>query len=424
LTNFARLTSLARVSIGAGGAQALVQALSLASGILVIRFLSAPQYAFYTIANAALGTMTVLTDSGISSGVLAQAGPHWQDRQRVGAALAAGLEIRRRLALIAAGVAIPLILALCRRQGATWFAAVLVALSILPTFLASITGQLLEAVPRLHQRLWRLQRIQIASNLGRLATLAAVVPVAPFAAVATVITGVPQWIANWRLRLLAAEDADLERRPDALVRQHLIRQLRRTMPGAVYYSLSGQVAIWLIALRGGTTSVASVGALGRLAMAFAVFTAVFNVIIVPRFARLQSSERDLTLRRYWQSQAVLAAACMVPVAAVALFPDAVLAILGPQYGGLRLEALLVAGSSVVGVLENAAYVLAATRGVVAPPALSIPTLIIVQAALIALIPLDSMTGVILIGGLSTFSRWLLYCGYFSWSNRRRAPGGQ
>ena len=57
-----------------GSAQIIVQATGLFCGILVIRLLPVNEYALYTLANTMLGTMTVLADSGISSGVMAQGG--------------------------------------------------------------------------------------------------------------------------------------------------------------------------------------------------------------------------------------------------------------------------------------------------------------------------------------------------------------
>src|SRR5665213_570645 len=136
-----------------GGAQAAIQLLGVASGILVIRHLSSEQYAYYTIANAALGMMTVLTDSGINSGVLAQASEVWRDPAKLGAVVTAGLRIRRQLALVAVTLSVPILFVLLRHQGADWPAATLIVASILPTFLSTISAQLFEAVPRLQQRL-------------------------------------------------------------------------------------------------------------------------------------------------------------------------------------------------------------------------------------------------------------------------------
>src|SRR4051794_12896030 len=80
-----------------GGAQAIVQGTGMLSGILIIRLLSTHQYAWYTLANTMLGTMTILSDAGISTGVMAQGGKVWQDKEKLGAVLATGLDLRRKM---------------------------------------------------------------------------------------------------------------------------------------------------------------------------------------------------------------------------------------------------------------------------------------------------------------------------------------
>lgn len=60
------------------GAQSGIQFLAVVTGLAVVRLLSVREYAYYTIANAALGTLTVLTDCGVTQAVLALGGKVWQ----------------------------------------------------------------------------------------------------------------------------------------------------------------------------------------------------------------------------------------------------------------------------------------------------------------------------------------------------------
>ncbi|HTB66230.1 MAG TPA: hypothetical protein VK727_08380 [Steroidobacteraceae bacterium] len=401
-----------------GAAQVAVQLLGFVSGVVVIRTLSPHQYAYYTIVTAALGTMTVLTDGGVGNGVLAAGGAVWQDRGRLGAVLATGMQLRRRLAVFAVLAALPVSAYLLWRQGASWRETALISLSILPAYLATVTGQLLEAVPRLHQRVLPLQRIQILNNLGRAIILVALVPRWPFAAVAAVAAAAPQWWANWRLRRLAGVHADWRAPADPEVHQRLVAQVSRTLPAAIYYSLSGQLAIWVISIFGHATAVAAVGALSRLTMILSLAGTVFATLVIPRFARLSALQPQLIARRYWQSQTLLAATFVVPVALLAWFPHPVLALLGPHYSGFAREALLMAVSSVFGVLSGAAFSLGAARGVVARPQLLLPYCIIGQICLLLLLPVNSVAGVVAVGLLSNVSQWILHVVYFRWASRR------
>ena len=99
-----RLTSIT------GGTQLLIQAIGLLSGIIVIRLLPTTEYALYTLANTMLGTMVVLADSGIGSGVMAESGKVWKDKEKLGVALVTGLDLRRKFAAGSLLVAAPILI--------------------------------------------------------------------------------------------------------------------------------------------------------------------------------------------------------------------------------------------------------------------------------------------------------------------------
>ncbi|RYE13089.1 MAG: hypothetical protein EOP51_30380 [Sphingobacteriales bacterium] len=82
-----------------GSAQSIVQGLGLVCGIIIIRMLPTQEYAFYTLTNTMLGTMTILADGGIASGVMAQGGKVWQDKTKLGKVLATGMSLRFKFAL-------------------------------------------------------------------------------------------------------------------------------------------------------------------------------------------------------------------------------------------------------------------------------------------------------------------------------------
>ncbi len=416
--NFQRLKEWTGAVFLTAGAQAVVQLLAFASGLLVIRSLDAEQYAYYTIANAALGAMTVLTDGGVSGGVLSQGGKVWHDRAALGGVIAAGLALRRRFALVVLSFSVPLTFLLLRHQGAGIAEAIVVAASVLPLFFVNVTGQVLEAAPRLHQRLLPLQRVQMVTNLGRLAALAAAMAVWPWAAVASLCAAVPQAWANWRLRIQSRVHADTRAPPDVQARRMIVRQVVRTLPSMAYYTLSGQLAVWLIAIFGRTESVAAVGALGRLMAILSALGTLFSILAVPRYARIPATDGRRLLLRYWQAQAVLIGACALPLLAVIAFPTQALAVLGPSYAGLVAEAKLMALGSVMAVLAGAAFSLGAARGVVMPPWVLVPCGIALQIVLVAVLPLDSILGVITFGLLFETGLWLMHNAYYASVLRR------
>ena len=418
----ARARHWAGVLASAGLMQALVQGLAFATGLLVVWSLEPTEYALYTIAYSALGAMAVVSDSGISSGLLAAGGRVWTDRAALGGVLAAGLALRRRLAAIVAALAIPGSALLLAHQGVEPWVAIGVALALVPLFLATLTTNLLEVVARLHQELVPLQATHAVAHTSRFALLAAGLAFLPLAAVALLLAAAPQWWANRRIRARASRFATPGVAADPVVGGELLGYVRRSLPLTLYYALSSQLTVLLVSLFGTVEDVASVGALGRLAMVLAVVGGVFSLVAVPRFARLAADTR-LVHVRYWQAQAALAAACALPALLVWLAPGPVLAVLGPHYRALEGEALLIAASTAVAAVGGAALSLGAARGVIAPPRIVVPACIVVQALLVLLLPVDTVAGVLWVALFSAAAQWAIHAGYFAWHLRRTVAGG-
>src|SRR5882724_4955546 len=80
---------------GTVAVQAGTQLLVFAAGIIVVRNLSIEQYAYYTLATAALGVAGALSDSGMTSALIGQCGRVWREPDRLGAVMATGLALRR-----------------------------------------------------------------------------------------------------------------------------------------------------------------------------------------------------------------------------------------------------------------------------------------------------------------------------------------
>ena len=154
-----------------GFSQAVVQLMAFVSGIVVIRLLPTNEYALYVLANTMVGTMAVLADGGISTGVTSQGGLVWKDRERLGIVLATGLDLRKKFAVGSLLVATPVMIVLLTSHGATIWTTVLIVLAIVPVFFSTLSGSLLQIAPKLQQDILPLQKNQITFNLIRLVGL-------------------------------------------------------------------------------------------------------------------------------------------------------------------------------------------------------------------------------------------------------------
>ena len=80
--------------------EAVVQGLTFACGILIVRALPKAEYALFTVANTMQATMNLMADNGIGSGITAIGGRVWQDRSRFGQLIATAMQLRRIFAVI------------------------------------------------------------------------------------------------------------------------------------------------------------------------------------------------------------------------------------------------------------------------------------------------------------------------------------
>jgi len=377
-----------------GGAQLLIQGTGFLCGILIIRILSTDQYAYYTLANTMLGTMTVLADGGISTGVMAEGGQNWKDRNNLGAILATGMHMRRQFAVGSLLVSLPILYYLLHQQGLLWWQSGLLIACLTPTFWAALSGSLLQIVPKLHQDINQLLKINVSINIARLVILIPTLMAFPFAGVAILAAGVSQVGGNLQLRKLSLQNADWKQPLDKTYQKKILETVKRILPGSIYYCISGQITVWLIAIFSDTEGIAQIGALARLMMMLTLVRISIDMLIVPRYARLKDNKR-LIIARFFQVLGIVLALSFVIVGFVYLFPEQCLWILGKKYMDLHYEVFLMTISSCIVMLSGVAHMMSSSRAIIPNPYLFILTIISGQAfALFFLVDYTTVAGVI------------------------------
>jgi len=377
-----------------GGAQLLIQGIGFVSGIFIIRMLSTDEYAYYTLANTMLGTMAVLADGGITTGVLSQGGTNWQDRQHLGATLATGMKLRQEFAVGSLLVSIPILFYLLHEQGLVWWQSLILIVCITPTFFAALSASLLQIIPRLHQDIKPLMGINISVNIIRLVLLP-VLLLYPLAWIAILATGIGQVIGNFKLRKLALKYADWKQQQDPDLRKKILQTVKRILPGSIYYCISGQITVWLIAIFSTTESIAQIGALARLMMLLTLLRFCVDMVIVPRYARLKSDSK-LIVSRFFQVLGIVVVISVGISGFVYLFPEECLWVLGKKYQGLQHEVFLMTISSCLVLLNGVAHKMSSSRAIIPNPYFFIGTIIVTQALTLAfLVDYTSVSGVIM-----------------------------
>lgn len=344
-----------------GSAQIIVQAVGFASGILIIRLLSVQEYAFYTLANTMLGTMVMLSDGGISTGVMAQGGKVWDDKQKLGKVLATGLQMRRKFGIVSLIVALPVLLYLLIHNGAGWLTTFLITLAIIPAFFASLSDSLLEIPLKLNQSIVPLQKNQVLVGILRLLLVASTIFIFPFGYIPIFISGIARIYGNIRLKKITNIFADNSQLEDVLVKNEISTIVKRSLPGLIYYCFSGQISTWIISIFGNSASIAQIGALGRISSILSLIMIVFSTLIVPRFARIQNQPKKLLL--YYSK--ILFSFVIISffiVGFIYLFSDQLLWVLGKNYYGLNSELILMIIGTLITMIMGSALSLYLSRG--------------------------------------------------------------
>lgn len=353
-----------------------------------------------------LGTMIVLADGGVATAVMSQGGKVWMEYNKLGAVIVTGLRLRKIFALISLPISIGVLLYLLRLHGASWLLSFLMILSILPIFFMMLHAGILEISPKLRQDIVQLQKIKVVTNFGRLVILSLTIFAFPLAVIALFSASLPQIWANSRYKKISSHYADLKQKIDPVVQEKILKMVRLLLPEAIYYCLSGQIAIWLISVFGSTTSVAQIGALSRLSVILAFFSILFANLIAPRFARLPNNQKIL-FSRYIQINICLIILSILIISIVWMFSSQILWILGPNYSGLNKELTLMAVSSCISLLYGSSFLLGTYRSWIINPVVFISISIITTACSIILMDVSSLQNIIMLNIFVTLVQTLV-----------------
>ena len=375
-----------------GSVQVLVQAISFVSGLLIVRLLAPDQYALYTLANAMLGTLTILADSGVSAGALAQGGKVWQSREKLGAVMVTSMRLRRRFSVISIAVTMPILCYLLIHHGATWIDAGAITVLVVVSFQITFTNILYEIAAQLHQNVRIVGQVRIETGLLRLFALLSTISVWPYSVVVLAASGLPQLWANRSLRIQSAKMVDWNQKEDPHIKKETLRIVKRVMPNSIFYCINSQIVIYLISIFGTTANLAEVGALGRITQVFSILLVVFNVVLLPRFARLRNREGLLSYFVRSMLGLLLTAALLAGV--VAVLSNRLVNILGVSYQGLGPELTLAAIGALIGLLSKATQGMGNARGWVVSPVILIGMSVIAQICLVLFLDVSTLRGIL------------------------------
>ncbi len=407
-------------------AQTLTQLAGLAAGLLLVRFMPVRQFALYTLATSVVSFFTFVSDLGSTSSLLYFFQRTVKTGEDFHPYLAAVLSLRR-VAFLLGGAAVLAAFprsAITKGFGLGDVAAVTAALLLCVWFQIASSVRILAA--RLLGHYGRAYRAEVAGGCVRLvvsllmiaasllrawlgmlgSALAAAVtaslagstaapprPAPPTAAGASAPTASLPAASLAAASVPAAAAAAPAAAPElGPYRRQVLRYLLPSLPSALYFSIQGPLVVWLAATFGAARNIAEVGALGRLGMIVGMCSGLTGVVLLPRLARIV--DERLYLRRYLQYGGLLLALALALLAVAALFPGALLLILGSHYSGLHRELVLVIASSGLTLVGGYVVSVNLARSWNRWETLAVLLYMAAQAGFVAILPLGTTAGVL------------------------------
>jgi O-antigen/teichoic acid export membrane protein len=386
-------------------AQLIVQALAIASGIFLVRTLDQTQYALYTIALNMQTTMILLADMGISVGLSAIGGKVWQDKYRFGQLINTAMHLRYYLAAISITVVIPILIWMLIRNGSSIIYAILITIVVLVGLYFQLTTGVLFVVPRLQSQISRMQNLDLLLSTSRLVLLGVAYFTMLNAAVVMAASSVSAGLQRFLLGHWVTDSIDTKAPINREDQKFILSQVKKLAPNGIFFSIQGQITVWLLSIFGTTENIAEAGALGRVAIIFTVIGSVMQSIILPSFTRCQST--NIIRRRYFQILGCFLIFGLILIGIAALFPGELLWILGNKYSHLKDELLLMMLGTVLSSIVNTMASLNLAKAWIEYVWVEIPLRIIIQIILILTLDISTVKGVLIFGILSQLSPFLV-----------------
>ncbi len=338
--------------------------------------------------------MVILADSGITQALLARAGAVATDRRRFSEAVQTAVGLRRRFQATALALGLPILVVLLRHYGVSWTTCALAAGAVAVALHGNVKQTVYSTVLYLQLRPIDVQRAAIAASAGRL-----LVTVAAWLLF-------PQWIAFLGISAAAifAQGLLTERRARAHLdgeagvsaadREAMMLAVRNQFLNGIYFAFQPQITVWILTVFGTVATVADVGALTRLTIAFGLVSAGFSGLALPRFARYH--DPFVVRRRYVSLTLAMAAIGGAATGVAWLMPRQILWVVGPSYLHLSSELLWITVASAVSLVSAAVHQLNTARGWVRGIWLGVPATLLMQVLLAWFVDLGTVRGAILI----------------------------
>lgn len=384
-----------RLSTFVGG-QSAVQLLNAASGLLLLRLMSKPEFAIFAIALGIQGMIGILTDIGFGGAITGLVGTRFRDKAILGSYIRTASHLRQVLLFIIGGAAI--VLAIVFRNveieshgRGELFA---LALAVLLTVQFQAWASYYEIPLILNDKLVSYYSPQIAAAALRIVSSIALYYMHWISSTTVIIANTLSIVVmGVSYRFLARPWIDVPHKASKVHSREMVRLLLPLLPGTVYQALQGQISLFLIAVFGHVVQIAEVAAAGRIGQLFLLLNSSNGILVTPFFAK---TPRNLFSRRYLYALCAFGAVALLVAASAMVCPGAYLLLLGAKYSNLTPQVRLVVYASAIGYFAGAMWSVAVGRKWIFwwSGSMQMILLTLIQLVCVMFLPLNSSQGVL------------------------------
>jgi O-antigen/teichoic acid export membrane protein len=340
-------------------AQGLAMVGNLLYGILCVRLLPTAEYAKFVVVFGVQATLVILMDVNFCGTLIPLVGERTDDHKLIAEYVAS---LRRLADYIFVLISVAAIFAfpwLVRNRGWDWrtecemFALLLVACWFLRV--SAAYGAVLIVLR--DRTSW--YRGQMISSFGTLALLGALWAVHWLNGMTAILLNVLGMVfVGIFYYFRARRRLGVTAKPDREKQRAIVRLALPNLPQSIFFALQGQIALFLIAIFGHTSSVASIGALGRLGQIFALPMQMNPLLVTPYFAKLP---RSRLAKNYFIALAIAGTLTVSVGVAASRLPGVFLWVLGPKYRDLRTEVVLVITAAAIACFSDVLWTIHSAR---------------------------------------------------------------
>ncbi|MEM6485473.1 MAG: hypothetical protein AAF662_10885 [Pseudomonadota bacterium] len=400
--------------------QSGLQALQAANGLILIWWLSIPEFAVYAVFTGAMGFTSQIAGFGLGPALMACVGPRVNEPSVMGRYLYAALRLRLWILTATSPIGVSFLWYTGSKIEITGSQLVFLIACLLAANFFIAQTDLYQSPLQMNRALGRIFRWSWASESSRLLlTGLAYVTGYLSLSIVTFITVAGLAISFYGTR---HEGNKLIKTPQFSCQneqQELLHFTMPRLPNVIFGAFQGQIVILLAALFGSTGQIAAIGALGRLSRLLMFLSAFNQLVLGPGVAKLHPTA-------LWQRvPRILGIAAIISMSIAAsgfVFPEALVFILGQSYEDIYTVIWLVTLNAGISYLSGVAYTLVTYRRWIAwwTSLATIGGILAAQTLTIAFAPMDTLTGLLLIGTAATSARLLMFI--LTMATARYRPG--